>query len=130
MNRLTKSELTNGFPVCYPKSDSGLPILVTKTNPYVEIVEKLKEYEDLEEQGKLIKLPCAVGDTVYCVDPYCKGNNWQCNYRPYHCKNCSLKQNSVNRRKFSLDMVGKFGKTVFLTEEEAKTALKKESEQE
>lgn len=27
--------------------------------------EKLKEYEDLEEQGKLVKLPCAVGDTVY-----------------------------------------------------------------
>lgn len=26
---------------------------------------KLGEYEDLEEQGKLIKPPCAVGDTVY-----------------------------------------------------------------
>lgn len=31
------------------------------------IVTKLAEYEDLEEQGKLIKLPCAVGDTVYIV---------------------------------------------------------------
>lgn len=30
-----------------------------------ELREKLKTYEDLEEQGKLIKLPCAVGDTVY-----------------------------------------------------------------
>lgn len=26
---------------------------------------KLGEYENLEEQGKLLKLPCAVGDTVY-----------------------------------------------------------------
>ena len=29
--------------------------------------KKLKEYEDLEEQGRLIKLPCKVGDTVYHV---------------------------------------------------------------
>lgn len=30
-----------------------------------QVYEKLKEYEDLEEQGKLLKLPCAVRDTVY-----------------------------------------------------------------
>lgn len=28
---------------------------------------KLQEYEDLEEQGRLLKLPCKVGDTVYAV---------------------------------------------------------------
>lgn len=28
-------------------------------------MEKLAEYEDLEEQGKLLKLPCKIGDTVY-----------------------------------------------------------------
>ena len=28
---------------------------------------KLGEYEDLEEQGKLLKLPCAVGDTAWIV---------------------------------------------------------------
>ena len=27
--------------------------------------EKLAKYEDLEEQGRLIKLPCKVGDTVW-----------------------------------------------------------------
>lgn len=32
-----------------------------------EILNKLAEYEDLEEQGKLLKLPCAVGDTVYVL---------------------------------------------------------------
>ncbi len=30
-----------------------------------DMVKKLVEYEDLEEQGRLIKLPCKVGDTVY-----------------------------------------------------------------
>lgn len=28
-------------------------------------LEKLAHYEDLEEQGRLIELPCAVGDTVW-----------------------------------------------------------------
>lgn len=32
-----------------------------------ECLRKLKDYEDLEEQGRLIKLPCKVGDTVYHV---------------------------------------------------------------
>ena len=30
-----------------------------------ELREKLKYYEDLEEQGRLLVLPCRVGDTVY-----------------------------------------------------------------
>ena len=30
-----------------------------------EIVENLTEYEDLEEQGLLLKLPCKIRDTVY-----------------------------------------------------------------
>ena len=28
-------------------------------------LEELQRYTDLEEQGRLIELPCAVGDTVY-----------------------------------------------------------------
>lgn len=32
-----------------------------------DALEKLADYEDLEEQGRLIKLPCKVGDTVYVV---------------------------------------------------------------
>ena len=29
--------------------------------------DKLREYEDAEEQGLLIRLPCRVGDTAYYV---------------------------------------------------------------
>ena len=29
---------------------------------------RLKRYEDAEEQKRLLKLPCAVGDTVYAID--------------------------------------------------------------
>lgn len=33
--------------------------------PFEKLGRKLKEYEDLEEQGLLLKLPCKVGDTVF-----------------------------------------------------------------
>ena len=32
------------------------------------IVEKLAYYEDLEEQGKLVKLPCALSYPIYYID--------------------------------------------------------------
>ena len=32
-----------------------------------DVIDKLAEYENLEEQGRLVKLPCKVGDTVYHV---------------------------------------------------------------
>ena len=32
-----------------------------------DVIDKLADYEDLEEQGRLIKLPCKVGDTVYAI---------------------------------------------------------------
>lgn len=31
-------------------------------------LEQLKEYEDLEEQGRLVKLPCKVGNTYYSIE--------------------------------------------------------------
>lgn len=35
---------------------------------YNKILTKLGEYEDAEEQGKLVKLPCKVGDVVYGIN--------------------------------------------------------------
>lgn len=36
--------------------------------PIDNALRKLAHYEDLEEQGRLILLPCKVGDTVYFID--------------------------------------------------------------
>ena len=38
-----------------------------------EVCNKLADYEDLEEQGRLIKLPCKVGQHIYIVHQY---ENW------------------------------------------------------
>ena len=32
-----------------------------------EYLRKLKDYEDLDEQGRLIKIPCKLGDTVWQI---------------------------------------------------------------
>ena len=31
------------------------------------VLEKLAEYEDLEDKGLLLKLPCPIGTTVYAI---------------------------------------------------------------
>ena len=36
--------------------------------PIQKAFNKLAEYEDLEEQGLLLKLPCKVGDTLYSAE--------------------------------------------------------------
>ncbi|MBD5499103.1 MAG: hypothetical protein HDR11_15350 [Lachnospiraceae bacterium] len=37
-------------------------------NKVTSALNRLAKYEDLEEQGKLIKLPCKVGDRIYRID--------------------------------------------------------------
>ena len=34
----------------------------------LRLAEKLKYYEDLEEQGRLLALPCKIGDRLYWID--------------------------------------------------------------
>ena len=85
----------------------------------IERVEnkQLKKYEDLEEQNRLIKLPCAVGDKVFII----VGKD----ISKQTVKKIIIREDSViieaNKRIFNKIC---FGKTVFLTREEAEAALK------
>lgn len=92
-----------------------------------ELREKLKDYEDLEEQGRLVKLPCKVGDTVYCIE----------NKEIYTCivEKTSISRNNgawveISFPKEMQDIVAieynsnDIGETVFLTKSEAEAKLK------
>ena len=87
-----------------------------------DILEKLAEYEDLEEQGLLLRLPCKVGTTVYNTTWWddvqekvkVDGKTF---YRTVH-------KHKVSKSTFSLLDIYDFGKTVFLTKEEAEQKLK------
>ena len=88
------------------------------------IITKLADYEDLEEQGLLVRLPCKVGDMVYVptrnfvselritmvsIDMHGAYFSWMLNSGIY-----------PNLDGFSKS---KLGKTVFLTREEAEKKL-------
>lgn len=77
------------------------------------LLQKLADYEYAEEQGLLLRLPCKIGDSVYEIyrdGEYC--SSWL----------------DIRQRKFTLAFYEKhlndFGKTVFLTREEAEEKLK------
>lgn len=97
---------------------------------------KLQRYEDLEEQGRLITLPCKIGDTVYYINTH---------------NRLSLFKNTVYEAKVARFVTTRYGtsiviqirneygctelysednynKTVFLTKEEAEAALKEVDE--
>ena len=78
---------------------------------------KLQEYEDLEEQGGLVKLPCKVGDTVYII--IAKSISKQ-KVKEIIIDGYGIKF-KTNRRMFGLCDVFH---TVFLTRPEAEAKLK------
>lgn len=41
--------------------------MITDSNEYRKYFEKLAEYEDAEEQGLLVRLPCKLGDVPYWI---------------------------------------------------------------
>lgn len=95
------------------------------------VYRKLKDYEDAEEQGLLLRLLCKIGDMVYCIED-----------KQVWC--CTIEKISISKNNgtwieisFPEEMPNlasmefysnEIGKTVFLTREEAKAKLKEMEE--
>ena len=83
-----------------------------------EWLMQLKEYQSLEEQGRLIKLPCKVGDTVYVI----VGEKISVQKIQRATTDSEMRiEFCTKRRGFALFDIGK---TVFLTKSEAEAKLK------
>lgn len=68
MERLTKiSEIGNAYyPKCFEEPCCGMgECLDDKCSLMLDACKKLAEYEQLEEQGLLVRLPCKVGDMLW-----------------------------------------------------------------
>ena len=88
------------------------------------LLEALGKYEDADEQGLLLRLPCKIGDTV-----------WRIKTSDYYIMPCNVEEfvysNSLyiivreeffnTRRRWNINEIGK---TVFLTKSEAEQKLK------
>ena len=138
------------------RSDNGTGVYATPSGEPVKwennrhnVLQKLADYEDLEEQGRLVKLPCKEaytqsGDIVYLIY----------DDEMVECTHCGLSINPVDGKAYialatdedifpyrrpvpeydfdptdlctnTIDAeVGEIGKTVFLTKSEAEAKLK------
>lgn len=131
MERLTKiSEIGNAYyPKCFEEPCCGMgECLDDRCSLMLDACKKLAEYEQLEEQGLLVRLPCKVGTEVFCFFP---GDS--------HYTKCQIKKIEICPSIFGnicyfAEPVGKrgcccryfdneFGKFLFLTLEEAEKKL-------
>ena len=124
MERLTDKSIVGNYfyPKCFEKCDGfGASSKCDNCEIMTSICEKLGKYEDLEEQDRLIKLPCKIGTEVYditCWDDIeekvvVKGKAY---YR-------IVRKHKVTKLPFTYSDIDDFGKTVFLTKSEAEQKL-------
>ena len=96
------------------------------------IYNKLREYEDLEEQGLLLKLPCKVGSTVWWLNGKFIMESEVVGFLIDEDGVSLIRVEYYDKKTdktymYTLDNYD-FGKTVFLTKEEAEKALLKRLE--
>ena len=75
MERLTQTSDKGGVAFTFDLTISCEP---NEAKKILKVAEKLKQYEDLEEQGRLLRLPCKVGDTVYVDAAILPVKNMEC----------------------------------------------------
>lgn len=127
MERLTKiTEIGNAyFPKCFEEPCCGMGKCIDNNcNLVNEVCKKLAEYEQLEEQGLLARLPCKVGDIMFRINKGAKNPVIE----------LTVTQINITRRSYNLEVIDRdygelmcfkndIGKTVFLTRKEAEKKL-------
>ncbi len=125
MERLTKRVEIDKCPGIWVKEKIGLRTWFNYYDEGYLAISKCAEYEDLEEQGLLLKLPCKVGDTVYILagrfgtfyeEDICDG---------FYIGSNGILQIKVQSYKGNHGTYGILGETVFLSKTEAEEALRR-----
>jgi hypothetical protein len=77
----------------------------------LELLKRLRELAEADREGRLVVLPCKAGDTVYRI------------FNP-PSREPVISAHTLMSVDYIVRWIDKFGKTVFLTREEAEKALK------
>lgn len=124
MKRLTRSGDCDEDKNCWRRLDTIENIL----GDYYDL-ERLKELVEADREGRCVVLPCRVGDKVYCIQSYFNDAKMR-SEKKIKCRVVDFMQSLPDL--FECEgMIYKFsdiGKTVFLTREEAESALEKMKE--
>ena len=91
--------------------------------------EKLADYEQAEEQGLLLRLPCKVGDKLYRITPYAKEpiittQVLQINIKQFFNEKIIVRIDVMDKMGESCYFLDDIGKKVFLSRAEAEAKLK------
>lgn len=139
--RLTNRMYDGTAYVCSETGNEGVGHYTTQRR-LPELISRLAEYEDAEAEGRLMVLPCKVGDVVYVDErtlPYaylhlqddCKDfakcqivSMVKTKSRTY-MKLRALYPSRMHQHGYLPYAIGAIGKTVFLAREEAEEALRK-----
>lgn len=110
----------------YPKNQG-----CTTEGEVVILLKKLAKYDDADEKGLLVRLPCKVGDTVF------EANKSRMIVSEYEIQEIIINEYGVSFFRWTLldgiySHLGGFpveclGKTVFFTREEAENALSQQN---
>lgn len=92
---------------------------------FSELCRELGEYQKLETRGRLLKMPCAVGDTVYDIK---FGRVRESEVIRFDSRECGIKNHAehIHTRHNGFHGVfqtSQFGRTIFPTREEAEAKL-------
>ena len=117
MNRLTK-RIGGGIDrVCHYGHAGKCYGCADRTKCNANIFDRLAHYEDLEEQGRLVELPCKIGDIVYDI---CDGTAYATRVLQF----VMFQDGHLACRTVSgFPNVEQFGTRIFLSESEAESAL-------
>ena len=117
-NRKNKEKNT----IVIPNSFISSADCAEKYEQVAKWLKELKSYKEAEEQGLLVRLPCKVGEKLWCIV-----NSAIRELRVHHFDMPAFGTTDIVFRYadgFKLErFVGEIGKTVFLTREEAEKKL-------
>lgn len=117
-NRINKEKNTIILPNSFISSND----CADKYGQVAKWLEELKFYKDLEEQGLLVRLPCKIGDDLYCI---VNGEVKKLKVHSFGVPDFEITDiefKYVDGFKI-VRFVGELGKTVFITREEAENKL-------
>lgn len=121
MERLTKRN-ENGTAIYNMPSGTAIKL----ENNRHEVLQKLAEYEDLEEQRRLIKLPCPAGKKVSLLRKDIKEviDGEITSFEITECT-CGMEVFITDDNRYTYITFDKIGDIVFFTQTEAEAALEK-----